>query len=158
MGSLVQYNNMSEIANNKNIKLQGVSSKDPHQLPEVGSSVNVTRSHPDPVSSHILDTSLGLPARGVMVTMFRMGGEQAWTKLQARVTNDDGRASNFLSWEDFKPGTYKMHFATGQYYKEKQTETFYPYAEVVFEIKDPESHYHVPLLLNPFGYSTYRGS
>ena len=49
-----------------------------------------------------------------------------------RVTNDDGRASNFLSWEDFRPGTYKMHFATGQYFKEKQTETFYPYAEVIW--------------------------
>ena len=47
-----------------------------------------------------------------------------------RVTNSDGRASNFLGWEDFKPGTYKMHFATGEYYKEKQSETFYPYAEV----------------------------
>lgn len=139
-------------------------SRDPGQFAEVGSSVSssgsksVSRSHPDPVSSHILDTSLGLPASGVMVTMYRMGGEQVWTKLMARVTNSDGRASNFLGWEDFKPGTYKMHFATGQYYKEKQTETFYPYAEVVFEIKDPEAHYHVPLLLNPFGYSTYRGS
>ena len=50
--------------------------------------------------------------------------------MDFRVTNSDGRASNFLGWEDFKPGTYKMHFATGQYYKEKQTETFYPYAEV----------------------------
>jgi len=131
-----------------------------HQMPEVGSSVSASpkRSHPDPVSSHILDTSLGLPARGVLVTMFAMGGEQAWTKLQSRVTNDDGRASNFLSWEDFKPGTYKMHFATGQYFKGKNTETFYPFAEVVFEIKDSSSHYHVPLLLNPYGYSTYRGS
>ena len=50
--------------------------------------------------------------------------------LIVRVTNDDGRASNFISWEDFKPGTYKMHFATGQYFKEKNTETFYPFAEV----------------------------
>ena len=50
--------------------------------------------------------------------------------MASRVTNSDGRASNFLGWEDFKPGTYKMHFATGAYYKEKQTETFYPYAEV----------------------------
>ena len=57
-----------------------------HQMPEVGSSVSASpkRSHPDPVSSHILDTSLGLPARGVLVTMFAMGGEQAWTKLQSR--------------------------------------------------------------------------
>ena len=52
--------------------------------------------------------------------------------MASRVTNSDGRASNFLGWEDFKPGTYKMHFATGAYYKEKQTETFYPYAEVKY--------------------------
>jgi len=153
-----------------------------HQMNEVGSSVPLTspqpsynassqphlnnqaeplkkpRSHPDPVSSHILDTSVGLPARGVMVSMYRMGGEQVWTKLQSRVTNDDGRASNFLSWEEFQPGTYKMHFSTGQYFKDRATETFYPYAEVVFEIKNPEAHYHIPLLLNPYGYSTYRGS
>jgi len=151
-----------------------------HQMPEVGSSVSAPqssynassgprlnnqaeplkkwRSHPDPVSSHILDTSVGLPARGVLVSMYRMGGEQVWTKLQSRVTNDDGRASNFLSWEEFQPGTYKMHFSTGQYFKDRATETFYPYAEVVFEIKNAESHYHIPLLLNPYGYSTYRGS
>ena len=54
--------------------------------------------------------------------------------MACRVTNSDGRASNFLGWEDFKPGTYKMHFATGAYYKEKQTETFYPYAEVKYYI------------------------
>jgi len=116
------------------------------------------RTHPDPVSSHILDTSVGLPAKGVMISMYKMGGEQAWTKLQSRVTNEDGRASNFLSWEQFQPGTYKMHFSTGQYFKERATETFYPFAEVVFEIKDPQQHYHIPLLLNPYGYSTYRGS
>jgi len=151
-----------------------------HQMNEVGSSVSAPqssynassgphlnnqaeplkkwRSHPDPVSSHILDTSVGLPAKGVLVSMYRMGGEQVWNKLQSRVTNDDGRASNFLSWEEFQPGTYKMHFSTGQYFKDRATETFYPYAEVVFEIKNPEAHYHIPLLLNPYGYSTYRGS
>ena len=64
--------------------LQVAGKTDPAQLPEVGSSVTVTRSHPDPVSSHILDTSRGLPARGVMATMYRMGGEQVWTKLQSR--------------------------------------------------------------------------
>jgi len=140
------------------VENQVTGKTDPAQLPEVGSSVTVTRSHPDPVSSHILDTSRGLPARGVRATMYRMGGEQVWTKLQSRATNDDGRASNFLSWDEFKPGTYKMHFATGEYFKEQKTETFYPYAEVVFEIKDPDAHYHIALLLNPFGYSTYRGS
>jgi len=138
--------------------LQTPYTTSPPHLNNQAEALKKPRSHPDPVSSHILDTSVGLPARGVAVTMYRMGGEQIWTKLQSRVTNDDGRASNFLSWEDFRPGTYKMHFSTGQYFKERATETFYPYAEVVFEIKDAESHYHVPLLLNPYGYSTYRGS
>ena len=55
--------------------------------------------------------------------------------LIVRVTNDDGRASNFISWEDFKPGTYKMHFATGQYFKEKNIETFYPFAEVSWNFR-----------------------
>jgi len=134
-----------------------LASSQPH-LSSQPESLRKPRSHPDPVSSHILDTSVGLPAKGVSVSMYRMGGEQAWTKLQSRVTNADGRASNFLSWEQFQPGTYKMHFSTGQYFKERATETFYPYAEVIFEIKDPEAHYHIPLLLNPYGYSTYRGS
>jgi 5-hydroxyisourate hydrolase-like protein (transthyretin family) len=77
-------------------------------------------SKPDPVSSHILDTTLGRPAAGVAVTMSKLGGpeaDQEWTKLATFDTNLDGRASGFLSWENFTPGTYKMHFATGQYWK-----------------------------------------
>jgi len=138
------------------------------QMHEIGSTVTPglpelprapVRSHPDPVSSHILDTTAGRPAAGVAITMSRMGGvNQAWTKVASRLTNEDGRASAFLTWEQFTPGTYKMHFATGQYFRGQEIESFYPYAEVVFEIKDPSKHYHIPLLLNPFGYSTYRGS
>jgi 5-hydroxyisourate hydrolase len=76
------------------------------------------RSHPDPVSSHILDTTLGRPATGVAVTMSKLGGvNQMWTKLATHETNMDGRASGFLSWDHFTPGTYKMHFATGQYFR-----------------------------------------
>jgi len=138
------------------------------QLNEVDSSVGrgrgsqlvgVTRTHPDPVSSHILDTSLGLPAANVAVSMWRMGGVgSVWSKLSQKETNQDGRASGFISWDQFTPGTYKMHFSTGQYFKKIGKESFYPYAEVVFEIKDTEKHYHIALLLNPFGYTTYKGS
>lgn len=138
------------------------------QMNEVGSTVTPgglagarpgSRSHPDPVSSHILDTTLGRPAVGVSITMSRLGGvNQVWTRLASRLTDGDGRATAFLPWEHFSPGTYKMHFSTGQYFRDQQTESFYPYAEVVFEIKDASKHYHIPLLLNPFGYSTYRGS
>merc|ERR1711971_744015 len=117
------------------------------QMHEIGSTV--TPGLPE----------LPRPAAGVAITMSRMGGvNQAWTKVASRLTNEDGRASAFLTWEQFTPGTYKMHFATGQYFRGQEIESFYPYAEVVFEIKDPSKHYHIPLLLNPFGYSTYRGS
>lgn len=119
------------------------------------------RSHPDPVSTHILDTALGLPATHVPVAMFRMtgGGDlSSWMKINTKLTNEDGRASGFLSWEDFHVGTYKMHFATGSYFSCTGRQSFYPFAEVVFEIRDPSLHYHIPLLLSPYGYSTYRGS
>lgn len=97
------------------------------QMHEIGSTVTPglpelprapVRSHADPVSSHILDTTAGRPAAGVAITMSRMGGvNQAWTKVASRLTNEDGRASAFLTWEQFTPGTYKMHFATGQYFR-----------------------------------------
>ena len=97
------------------------------QMHEIGSTVTPglpelprapIRSHADPVSSHILDTTAGRPAAGVAITMSRMGGvNQAWTKVASRLTNEDGRASAFLTWEQFTPGTYKMHFATGQYFR-----------------------------------------
>ena len=97
------------------------------QMHEIGSTVTPglpelprapVRSHADPVSSHILDTTAGRPAAGVAITMSRMGGvNQAWTKVASRLTNEDGRATAFLTWEQFTPGTYKMHFATGQYFR-----------------------------------------
>jgi len=129
----------------------------------------VQRSHPDPVSTHILDTALGVPAASVEVSMFRMGGggsatdsscanSTSWMKINSKLTNQDGRASAFVSWEDFHPGTYKMFFNTGDYFAKSNTTAFYPFVEVVFEIRDPTSHYHIPLLLSPYSYSTYRGS
>merc|ERR1712105_162272 len=127
---------------------------------DVGSSVTsklTSRSagtQPDPVSAHIVDTTIGRPAAGVFVTMSKLRGvNQGWTKLGSNLTNEDGMASNFVSRNQFGAGTYKMHFSTGQYFRDQHTESCYPYAEVVFEIKDPSKHYHVPLLLNPFGYS-----
>merc|ERR1719431_2044007 len=127
--------------------------------------VSQARSNPDPITSHVLDTSQGRPAVGVIVSLWRLGGAvetvgavQSWTKLQQRTTDNEGRASSFLSSDHFRSGVYKMHFGTGQYFRDRGTESFYPYAEVVFEIKNPEEHHHIPLLLNPFGYTTYCGS
>ena len=75
-----------------------------------------------------------------------------------RKANGDGRASAFLTWEEILPMTYRMRFDIQDYFKTSNVDTFYPYAEVVFQIKDPKAHYHIPLLLSPYGYSTYRGS
>ena len=111
----------------------------------------------DPVTSHVLDTSSGHPASGLTITLSRSEGG-AWTRLQQTTTDEDGRAADLVPGQLLAAGVYKLHFATGAYYSARGEETFYPYAEVVFNVTDPEAHYHVPLLINPFGYTTYRGS
>ena len=111
----------------------------------------------DPVTSHVLDTSSGHPASGLTITLSRSEAG-AWTRLQQTTTDRDGRAADLVPGQLLAAGVYKLHFATGAYYSAREVETFYPYAEVVFNATDPEPHYHVPLLINPFGYTTYRGS
>lgn len=115
--------------------------------------------HADPISSHVLDTASGFPASGISITFERFDQKTgSWVHVVRKETNQDGRASAFLSWEQFEATTYRMRFDTKDYFHGKGQDTFYPYADVVFEIKDTKAHYHVPLLLSPFGYSTYRGS
>ncbi|MFM2135249.1 MAG: hydroxyisourate hydrolase [Bacteroidota bacterium] len=110
------------------------------------------------ITTHILDTSAGTPAAGVAVTLSRMTAQGHWTEVAVGSTNNDGRIPGLLSDENsLEPGTYRLHFATGDYFKQRNTACFHPFVEVVFELKDAR-HHHVPLLLNPFGYSTYRGS
>jgi len=119
----------------------------------------IMAKHPDPISSHVLDTSSGLPAAGISITFERLNNEtQNWEFVIRKEANSDGRASGFVTWEQFEPVVYKMKFDIKEYFQSKNISTFYPYAEVVFEIKDTKAHYHVPLLLSPYGYSTYRGS
>jgi len=109
------------------------------------------------ITSHILDTSLGKPAQGVSITLSRQKSEQ-WNALGSASTNQDGRVGDFTGSSDTLPaGVYKLTFQLRDYYARQNVSSFYPYAEVVFEIKGDGQHYHVPLLLNPFGYSTYRG-
>jgi len=119
------------------------------------------RSHPDPISTHILDTSVGSPASGVEVVLFKMDGPEdtpAWRQVNKKLTNQDGRASALLSWEAAEAGTYKMLFKTRPYFDKLNTTSFYPFVEVVFEIVDPSQHYHIPLLLSPYSFTTYKGS
>ncbi|MDQ0662738.1 5-hydroxyisourate hydrolase [Arthrobacter ulcerisalmonis] len=107
------------------------------------------------VTTHILDTGAGRPAAGVAVVLLKNDGG-TWRKLATSSTDADGRAKD-LGPEQLEPGNYKLNFATGKYYAGLQTQTFFPEVDLVFEVTGPE-HYHVPLLLSPFAYSTYRGS
>ena len=109
------------------------------------------------ITTHILDLSSGRPADGVKATLFQLEiGE--WKKITEGVTNNDGRIPNLLKKEVvLESGAHKLRFETQAYFNLQSVETFYPYVEIIFEVLNNE-HYHVPLLLSPYGYSTYRGS
>ena len=110
------------------------------------------------VTTHILDTARGSPASGVAVSLSLQVAD-AWQLLATGTTNDDGRVADLLPEERaLTAGIYKMHFDTGAYFAANGQQGFYPWAEVVFTITDDGTHYHIPLLLSPYGYSTYRGS
>ncbi|KAK1932334.1 5-hydroxyisourate hydrolase [Phytophthora citrophthora] len=113
-----------------------------------------------PVTSHILDTSLGRPAADVRVDLQQFVNGK-WIRVNEGRTNADGRVSSHLVPESssFEAGTYRMVFYTQAYFEANGvSEFFYPEVTIAFVVKDPTQHYHVPLLINPFGYSTYRGS
>ena len=102
------------------------------------------------ITTHVLDTTSGKPAAGVAVTLERGGAVIARGKTDA-----DGRCPNLLHGERV-PGVYRLTFDTAGYYG--QTPTFYPSVTITFQVRDAGQHHHVPLLLSPWGYSTYRGS
>lgn len=110
-----------------------------------------------PITTHILDVSLGKPAQGIECRLEKLADGQNWNEVGKAVTNSDGRIENFADFS-LNEGTYRIEFLTKNYFVQKNTPSFYPSVTVVFEIQDRNSHYHVPLLLSPFGYSTYRGS
>jgi 5-hydroxyisourate hydrolase len=109
------------------------------------------------VTTHILDTTKGKPAWGVMITLFEKVGIE-WLEVAKGITNKDGRISNLIKEGELLPfGVYKLNFDTKHYFDAMDLETFFPTIDIIFEVKT-EEHYHIPLLLSPFGYSTYRGS
>jgi 5-hydroxyisourate hydrolase len=109
------------------------------------------------LTTHILDTTKGQPASLVKVVLYQHI-ERSWIKIANGITNSDGRVANLLPDEEHLPfGIYKLNFDTKHYFDAQEIESFYPTVEIIFEIKTTQ-HYHVPLLLSPFGYSTYRGS
>ena len=108
------------------------------------------------VTTHVLDTSTGRPAAGVPVKLEARRGD-VWEKVGDGETDDDGRLGT-LTPAGAEAGTYRITFDTGAYFAANGVTGFYPEVTVVFEIAEGTEHHHVPLLLSPFGYSTYRGS
>jgi len=109
------------------------------------------------VTTHVLDTSAGKPGNGISVQLLQKINKE-WKVIAQGITNADGRVLNLLpAGKNLSAGDHKIVFETGPYYASQNIETFYPAVEILFTIFD-DSHYHVPLLISPFGYSTYRGS
>jgi len=109
------------------------------------------------ITTHVLDTSTGIPGKDISIRL-QAFKNNTWQTIAQGITNSDGRIPDLLPQDrNLKPDSYKMVFDTGSYYSRTNTQTFYPLTEIIFNTFD-ETHYHVPLLVNPFGYSTYRGS
>lgn len=110
------------------------------------------------ITTHVLDTSLGKPAVGLKISLERKEANNEWRLVASGTTDDDGRIGDLIdSGVVLESGVFRLTFDTNGYFKSNGTDGFYPEVTVAFNIQDAE-HYHVPLLLNPFGYSTYRGS
>lgn len=108
------------------------------------------------VSTHILDTTRGRPASGVRVSL-EVEEAGSWKLLGEGTTNSDGRVSPLMA-ESPAPGTYRIRFFVGAYFDAQNIKAFYPEVSISFLVAEAGQHFHVPLLLNPFGFTTYRGS
>ena len=111
-----------------------------------------------PITTHVLDIAAGRPAAGLAVVLERMETDGRWLTVADGVTNEDGRLSEWAVPTPVALTRYRLTFAVGDYFKQRSIATFYPEVVVEFQAASPDERYHVPLLLSPFGYSTYRGS
>ncbi|QAA82043.1 hydroxyisourate hydrolase [Aequorivita sp. H23M31] len=110
------------------------------------------------LSTHILDVSAGLPAAEVLIKLEKLNPQtKKWEFVSEKKTSENGRVNDFLPSENNNEGIYRFTFMVEDYFKGKNEETFYPFVEVAFKISGKE-HYHVPITLSAYGYSTYRGS
>lgn len=120
-------------------------------------SANTFAAAKNLLSVHVLDQQTGKPAPGVVVTLEQKQAD-SWKKLNQATTDKDGRISALWPDQPNKAGEYRVVFKTGEYFKSQDKNSFFPEIPVVFQISNTEEHYHVPLLLSQYGYSTYRGS
>lgn len=112
----------------------------------------------NPISVHVLNLKTGIPSEGVTVVLDKKEGDR-WVKLNSAVTSTDGRINAlYPAGEEINPGDYRVTFETGKYYAAHNEDTFFPEIPVIIHVPKAGEHYHVPLLLSQYGYSTYRGS
>lgn len=105
------------------------------------------------ITAHVLDSMLGVPARGVELALMTAAGG----RIATATTDEDGRVGE-LGPEVLEPGDYRIVFAVGAYFRNRGQDHFHPSVSIDFSVKEGEAHYHIPLLLSPFAYTTYRGS
>jgi len=111
-----------------------------------------------PISIHILDTSIGKPGVGMAVVLEESAGKE-WRELARSQTDSQGRINRLWpATGELRAGIYRVRYDSKEYFAQRKVKTFYPRIEVTFEITEPGEHHHIPLLLSPFGYTTYRGS
>jgi len=111
------------------------------------------------ITTHILDVSIGRPAAGVLVRLDRQSHDGKWENIGTQKTDNDGRARELIpEGEHLTATVHRLIFDVEAYFRDNQVDGFYQEVAIAFTVKDASQHYHVPLLLSPFGYSTYRGS
>lgn len=111
------------------------------------------------ITTHVLDTSTGKPAAGIPVVLEHRTHTAGWQRQAEGLTDSDGRIKELLATNHvFTAGHYRLTYDVGPYFLTREVESFFPQITVTFVVKDAHQRYHVPLLLSPFGYSTYRGS
>jgi 5-hydroxyisourate hydrolase len=111
------------------------------------------------ITTHVLDVARGRPAASIPVVLEVLSKGDEWTALGRGATDGDGRIREWTpGGPQLEKGIYRLTFDTAAYFRAQRVDAFYPEVRIVFEVRDPAQHHHVPLLLSPFGYSTYRGS
>jgi 5-hydroxyisourate hydrolase len=111
-----------------------------------------------PITTHVLDTARGAPAAGVRVALHRESDTGTWTRVGEGSTDADGRLRTLLAPGALSAGAYRIAFEVGAYFRSQNVDAFWREVTIEFVVGAEEGHYHVPLLVSPFGYSTYRGS
>ena len=110
------------------------------------------------ISTHVLDLASGCPAAAIAVRLYRYE-QGAWRAIAAHRADDNGRIADILAnGEKLQSGFYRLRFGSRAYFRAQGIESFHPFVDIVFEVRNPKEHYHVPLLITAHSYSTYRGS